>query len=142
MNDPIGPCLVLMAEDDPDDRLMIETAFKESGIAGSLRFVEDGEELMVYLRNPGEHDDEGFFSRPRLLLLDLNMPRKDGRAALAEIRQDPSLRDLPVVVVTTSDAQRDRKYCEQYDVIDYVNKPTSIEELAHLVEIIRRICTG
>ena len=129
-----------MAEDDPDDCFMIETAFKESGIAGSIRFVMDGEELMNYLRHVGEDRYSTEFPMPTLLLLDINMPRKDGRVALAEIRKDPSLKDLTVVVVTTSNAQSDKKYCERLDVFEYINKPTSLEELTQLMDIVRKLC--
>lgn len=135
-------CVVLMAEDDPDDCFMIETAFKESGIAGSIRFVTDGEELMSYLRHVGQYTDSKEYPLPTLLLLDINMPRKDGRAALAEIRKDPSLKDLTVVIVTTSNDQSDKKYCERYDVFEYLNKPTSVEELTQLMEIIRKLCAN
>jgi CheY-like chemotaxis protein len=133
-------CVVLMAEDDPDDRFLIGSAFEERCSRGCIRFVQDGEELMNYLRRRGEYGDEESFPRPDLLLLDLNMPKKDGRVSLAEIKGEPSLRDLPVVVVTTSSSPRDREYCMKYDIREYVRKPSTREELIGLIEIVRNVC--
>lgn len=140
MTTPDKACVVLIAEDDPDDRFMFELGFRESRINALIRFVPDGEELVRYLGRRGQYKDEHAFPRPRLLLLDLNMPKKDGRAALAEIRGKPGFRDLPIVVVTTSSAERDREYCMKYQIMEYVNKPTTREELFGLMEIIRRAC--
>jgi len=136
------PCGVLVAEDDPDDRFLIESAFARSDMHVSLRFVPDGEALMDYLLARGDYRDERAFPRPHLLLLDLNMPRKDGRTALAEIRQETSFNNLPIIVVTTSSARRDRDYCTQHGVLDYVNKPTSVAELHYLIDIIKTVCVN
>ncbi len=136
------PCDVLVAEDDPDDRFLIEFAFARSNIHGSLRFVPDGEELMNYLLARGAYGDDRAFPRPHLLLLDLNMPKKDGRTALAEIRREASYSDLPIIVVTTSSARTDRDYCTGYGVLDYLNKPTDVAGIRYLMDIIRKICTN
>jgi len=102
----LKPITILVAEDDPDDRLLARQALEQSRLIGDLRFVEDGEELIDYLHHRGNYSDPGTSPRPGLILLDLNMPRKDGREALREIKSDPRLRDIPVVVLTTSKAGR------------------------------------
>src|SRR5947209_16514798 len=104
---PGKPITILMADDDPDDRLMAREAFQEARLANDLRFVEDGAELLDYLRRRGKYADPASSPRPGLILLDLNMPRKDGREALGEIKADPSLRNIRVVVLTTSKAEED-----------------------------------
>src|SRR5579885_1612044 len=101
------PVTILMADDDADDRQMTKEAFEESHLANDLRFVEDGVELMDYLQRRGRYADPASSPRPGLILLDLNMPRKDGREALAEIKADLRLRDIRVVILTTSKAEED-----------------------------------
>src|SRR5947209_1713066 len=92
------PITILMADDDPDDRQMTREAFEESRLANDLRFVEDGVELMDYLHRRGKYADPVTSPRPGLILLDLNMPKKDGREALCEIKADPRLKNIRVVV--------------------------------------------
>jgi len=99
--------LILMADDDADDRLLVKDALAECQISDRLRFVEDGEELMDYLLRQGKYAAPDAAPRPGLVLLDLNMPRKDGREALREIRAHPQLRRLPVVAFTTSKSATD-----------------------------------
>ena len=101
------PITILVADDDADDRMMIKDAFVESRLANPLYFVEDGEELMDYLHRRGKFNDPALSPKPGLILLDLNMPRKDGREALKEIRADETLRRIPIVVLTTSKAEED-----------------------------------
>jgi len=125
---------ILMADDDPDDRLMARDALEEARLANDLRFVEDGEELMDYLRHHGKYSDRQNFPRPGLILLDLNMPKKDGREALAEIRSDPNLRQIPVVVLTTSKAEEDIYRTYDLGVNSFITKPVSFEGL---VEVMR-----
>ena len=95
---------ILMADDDPDDRLLAERALHEARLKNGIRFVEDGQELMDYLHHHGKYSNPASAPTPGLILLDLNMPRKDGREALAEIKGDPELRKIPVVILTTSKA--------------------------------------
>lgn len=96
---------ILVAEDDEDDRLLMEEALAENRLANDLYFVEDGEELMDFLLHRGNYSDPQLAPRPSLILLDLNMPRKDGREAIKEIKSDPNLRQIPIVVLTTSKAE-------------------------------------
>ena len=96
-----------MADDDPDDCLLIKEAFQESLISNSIYFVGDGVELLNYLRRQEKYTQPIDAPTPDMILLDLNMPRKDGREALAEIKSDPHLRYIPVVVLTTSKAEED-----------------------------------
>jgi len=99
--------IILMAEDDEDDYLLTLEAFKEIGIKNQLRRVRDGEELMSYLKKNGVSADSEDCPRPSLILLDLNMPKMDGREALSQIKADPDLRGIPVTILTTSDATSD-----------------------------------
>lgn len=135
MSNPYKPITILMAEDDPDDRLLASKALKSRRLANDLRFVEDGEELMDYLHHRGKYADHATSPRPGLVLLDLNMPRKDGREALAEIKADAHLRRIPIVVLTTSKAEED--ILRSYDIgaNSYITKPVTFEELAHAVQV-------
>jgi CheY-like chemotaxis protein len=108
------PVTFLIAEDDPDDRFLIKEAFQESLLTNSLYFVQDGVELLDYLRRQGKFANPVDAPPADLILLDLNMPRKDGREALAEIKSDPHLRYIPVVVLTTSKAEED--IMRSYDI--------------------------
>jgi CheY-like chemotaxis protein len=124
---------ILMAEDDPDDRSLMEQAFLEIGTAGDLRFVEDGEELIHYLRRSGKYSDSALSPRPVLIFLDLNMPKKDGRQALLEIKADPDLQRIPVAVWTTSDEREDKISCKKAGADAFVTKPTNYAELINSV---------
>jgi CheY-like chemotaxis protein len=128
------PFKILMAEDDPDDRLLLEAAFKDARFPGELLFVEDGESLMHYLHRQGHYADPALFPRPTIILLDLNMPRKDGRQALLEIKADPDLRQIPVIVWTTSDLDEDIKRCREAGADTYITKPMSYAGLLKTVE--------
>ena len=101
------PVTLLLAEDDPDDCLLARQALEKSQLISDLRCVEDGEELLDYLRRRGKFADPKQSPRPGLILLDLNMPRKDGREALREIKNDPKLRAIPIVALTTSKSEED-----------------------------------
>jgi CheY-like chemotaxis protein len=120
---------ILMAEDDPDDRFLMEQALLETGIYSDLRVVEDGEELMDYLRRSGKYIDAALSPRPGLIFLDLNMPKKDGRQALLEIKADPNLRKIPVVIWTTSEEREDKNQCQKAGADVFVTKPASYTEL-------------
>ena len=98
MKNMTKPITILMADDDPDDRLLAKEAFEESRLKNDLYFVEDGVELLDYLFRRNKFSDAGSSPKPGLILLDLNMPRKDGREALEEIKSDPCLRRISIVV--------------------------------------------
>lgn len=132
------PVVILMAEDDPDDRFLNEMALKEAHLTNEIRFVEDGEQLIDYLLQRGEYADPASSPRPGLILLDLNLPRKSGRQALAEIKADPNLRAIPIIVLTTSKAEEDILRTYELGVSGYVTKPVSLSALVHIMEAISR----
>ena len=127
--------VILLADDDPDDRMLTKRALEKNRLANRVHTVGDGEELIDYLRRRGPYAETGQAPRPGLILLDLNMPRMDGREALQEIKSDPELRHIPVVVLTTSDAEQD--VLESYDlgVNAFITKPVTFEELAEAVRV-------
>ena len=129
-----APITILMADDDPDDRLMARDAFAECALPNPLRFAEDGEELMAYLHRMGRYADQGAYPTPGLILLDLNMPRKDGREALREIKADPELREIPVVVLTTSKAEEDVANSYSDGANSFITKPVSFAALIEVVQ--------
>ncbi len=134
MNSPRQPITILMADDDPDDRLMTQEAFAECRLHNPLRFVSDGEELLDYLHRRGEFADEVAYPMPGLVLLDLNMPRKDGREVLREIKADPRLRAIPVVILTTSKAEEDVVRSYQDGVNSFISKPVTFAALLDVVQ--------
>jgi CheY-like chemotaxis protein len=121
---------VLIAEDDPDDRLIIERAFHEIGFAGNLCFVENGEQLIGFLsvQNPKAVPAET--RCPLCILLDLNMPLLDGKQAIRHIRHHLRLDDISVVILTTSDSNTDKEYCLKLGATAFITKPSSVKELA------------
>jgi len=127
---------ILLADDDPDDRQLTRDAFVENRLANDLHCVEDGEELMDYLRRRGRYSDLTNDNLPGLILLDLNMPRKDGREALKEIKADPILRRIPIVVLTTSKAEEDILRSYDLGVNSYVTKPVTFKSLVELIKVL------
>jgi len=125
--------LILMAEDDADDRLLVQDAFAECGTSDKVRFVADGEELVDYLLHRGKYAIASTSPRPDLILLDLNMPRKDGREALKEIRAHRELRKVPVVVFTTSRADSDIERVYELGANSFITKPAGFDELVATV---------
>ncbi|MBX9627978.1 MAG: response regulator [Gemmataceae bacterium] len=125
-----------MADDDPDDRELTREAFAQSRLANDLRFVEDGDELLDYLRRQGKYADPESSPWPGLVLLDLNMPRLDGREALKAIKADPHLRPLRVVVMTTSAAEEDVAGSYDLQAASYITKPVTFDRL---VEVVRAL---
>jgi len=125
---------VLMADDDADDRMLAKDAWEESRPANELEFVEDGEQLLDYLRHRGRYSDLAAAPLPNIILLDLNMPKKDGREALREIKSDPLLRKIPVIVLTTSRADEDVARSYDLGVNSFIVKPARFEAL---VEVMR-----
>lgn len=131
------PVSILMADDDAD-RMMADKALREARLANRLMFVEDGEELMDYLHHRGKYADAVEYPLPGLILLDLNMPRKDGREALAEIKADPNLRRIPMVILTTSKAEEDILRSYDLGVNSYITKPVSFQGLVEALKIIKK----
>jgi CheY-like chemotaxis protein len=127
---------ILMADDDPDDRRLTKEAFEESHLMNDLRFVEDGEELLDYLNRRGKYTDPDSAPFPAILLLDLNMPRKDGREALEEVKRDPRFRGIRVVIMTTSKAEEDVVRSYNLSAASYITKPVTFERL---VDVIRTL---
>ena len=130
------PINVLLAEDDPDDRYLISEALDESRLNIHLYIVEDGDELLDYLYRRGKYTDEVKWPAPGLILLDLNMPRKDGREALQEIKADPHLRRIPVVVLTTSRSEEDIARTYDTGISGYIPKPVSFTGLLEVMNAI------
>ncbi len=136
MKNPKKSVVILIADDDPEDCMLIRDAFKEGLLVNGLRFVGDGEELMDYLRRQGKYRDYSASPRPGIILLDLNMPKKDGREALKEIKSDPDLRSIPVVVLTTSKEEEDILRSYDLGANSYITKPVTF---AGLVEAIKSL---
>jgi len=132
------PINILMADDDEDDRLLTLDALKESRVLNNLYCVEDGVELLEFLRREGKYSDPKDAPRPSLILLDLNMPRKDGREALQEIKADPSLRGIPVVILTTSKEEEDMLKGYDLGCASYITKPVNFEGLVDLMRALGR----
>jgi CheY-like chemotaxis protein len=128
------PIIILYAEDDEEDRMLMQDAVKESRLTNELHFVEDGEELMGYLNRRGKYSYLTNVSLPGLILLDLNMPRKDGREALKEIKANPALRRIPVVVLTTSKAEEDILRTYDLGVSGFIIKPVTFESLVDVIK--------
>jgi CheY-like chemotaxis protein len=133
MSDPGKAKVVLVAEDDSDDRLLIKDALAECRWEGDLRFVEDGEELLDYLKHRGKYSQPATAPRPGLILLDLNMPKKDGREALREIKADAELHRIPVVVLTTSKADTDIGRMYDLGANSFIAKPIQFEALVNVM---------
>lgn len=133
---PARPIPILMAEDDEDDRVLFQDALEESHLANPLYFAKDGEELLDYLNRRGEFTDPNTSPRPGLILLDLNMPKKDGRQALAEIKSDPALQSIPIVVLTTSKEERDVIRSYDLGVNSFIVKPVTFIKLVEVISFI------
>lgn len=128
MENSSDPCIILMADDDEDDCLLAQTAFIDAGVSGELRFVENGKRLLEYLRRQGDYVTPEQAPRPTLILLDLNMPQMDGREALKAIKSDSQLKDIPVVILTTSKEKRDVNFCMGAGACNFITKPVEFEE--------------
>lgn len=132
------PITILMADDDEDDRILAAEALKESRVINNFICVEDGEELLAYLRHQGRYADTEKYPNPSLILLDLNMPRLDGREALAQIKADPNLRGIPVVILTTSAAEDDMMKGYELGAASFITKPVTFEQLVDLMKTLGR----
>jgi CheY-like chemotaxis protein len=130
---------VLLVEDDPGDVMLIREAFEDHKVGNALSVVSDGVEAMAFLRREGDHADA---PRPDLILLDLNLPRKDGSEVLAEIKADPDLAVIPVVVLTTSEAEEDIIRSYKLHANAYVTKPVDFEQFSRIVHQIDEFFIG
>jgi CheY-like chemotaxis protein len=144
------PVSILLAEADPDDQALLKRAFASANLASDLRFVNDGEALLDYLHQRAGHSEETS-PRPVLILLDLNLPKKDGREALREIKADPGLKHIPVVVLTSSRLEEDISHSYARGASSYIVKPTVFGDLVEVVKTIETywletvelpLCTG
>ncbi len=133
MSTTTRPIRLLMAEDDPEDQMLVRKAFERSHLANELTMVSNGEELLDCLHQRGQFRHA---PRPDLILLDLNMPRMDGREALTQLKADPELRSIPVIVLTTSAAEEDIVRSYDLGVSSYIQKPVTFEKL---VEVVREL---
>jgi len=133
IKDNSKPSVIVMAEDDLDDRLLVKDALAESNWEADLRFVDNGEEMMDYLSHTGKYADASSAPRPSLILLDLNMPRKDGREVLREMKNRSDLKRIPVVVLTTSKADTDIDKMYELGANSFISKPIEFEALVKLM---------
>jgi CheY-like chemotaxis protein len=136
MNKHGRPITILYADDDPEDRMLVMDAWKESRVANDLHVVEDGEQLMDYLYRRNGYTSLTDSPFPGMILLDLNMPRKDGREALKEIKADPTLRRIPIVVLTTSQAEEDIFRAYDLGVNSFIVKPVTFKSLVDVTQIL------
>ena len=130
----VKPITILMADDDEDDRLLTQDALAESRVLNELHFVEDGVELLEYLERKGKFEDKNSSPRPGLILLDLNMPRMDGREALETIKSNPNLKGIPVVILTTSKQEEDMVKGYNLGAASYITKPVTFDGLVDLMK--------
>ena len=138
MSEAVQPVTLLMADDDKDDCLLTKEALSEGRLLNDLHFVHDGEELLDYLRHQGRFSAAGAAPRPQLILLDLNMPRMDGREALRTIKADPRLRIIPIVILTTSKAEEDILRSYDLGASAFITKPVTFEGLVQAMQTLRR----
>ena len=138
MRNEQDPIIILLADDDEEDRMLACDALAESRLSNEVFCVTDGEDLMDYLHCQGKYTPPAIAPRPGLILLDLNMPKKDGREALREIKSDPHLRQIPVVVLTTSKADEDNLSSYDCGASSFISKPVTFEGLVELMKELGR----
>jgi len=136
MNQQLKPFSILIAEDDEDDYLLTVEALKEAGINQEVHWVKDGNEILEYLSSRLSDSNGPFSQLPSVILLDLNMPKKDGREALEEIKSNPDLRKIPVIVMTTSSAETDVTKSYDLGVNSFIQKPDRFHELVETVRVV------
>lgn len=127
---------ILMADDDDDDRMLTQDALRESRVVNRLFCVQDGVELLQYLRRQDKFSDKNQYPWPGIILLDLNMPRMDGREALQQLKADPDLKGIPVVILTTSKQEEDMIKGYGLGAASYITKPVNFEDLVELMKAI------
>lgn len=126
---------ILIAEDDADDRFLLQAAFEENGFTEKLEFVENGVEVLDYLHNAKINKKSGYL--PCFILMDLNMPKKDGREVLKELKEHPELRNIPIIVFSTTNNEQEKRRCYELGANAYITKPTSFESLMETVATLR-----
>jgi CheY-like chemotaxis protein len=136
MGNDVKPVVILLADDDADDREMTRRALDRNHLVSDFHTVRDGEELLDYLHRRGDFAPPALAPRPGLILLDLNMPKKDGREALAEIKADPALRSIPVVVMTTSNAEQDIACTYDLGSNSFISKPVTLAGLVDVTKVL------
>ncbi|HWK53217.1 MAG TPA: response regulator [Hyphomicrobiales bacterium] len=142
MNANLKPVTILMADDDEDDRLLARDALNESSPANDFHCVADGVELLDYLARKGKFKDENRYPLPSLILLDLNMPRLDGRQTLAQLKADPATRHIPVIIFTTSREEEDMLKGYELGAASYITKPVTFKLLVELMQSLSRYWLG
>ncbi|HXS37596.1 MAG TPA: response regulator [Flavipsychrobacter sp.] len=130
---------ILIAEDDADDRFLLQAAFEENGFTDKLQFVENGVEVIEYLNNINSQTSNKTF--PSFILLDLNMPKKDGREVLKELKQHPDFKKIPVVIFSTTNNEQEMRRCYELGANSYITKPNSFESLIKTVAALRSYWT-
>lgn len=138
MNRSSYPIRIVVADDDADDRMMIKDAFEEAKLGNPVDFVKDGVELMEYLNRQGDYKNLTNQPYPGFILLDLNMPRKDGRTALKEIKESADLHRIPIIILTTSKAEEDIIKTYNLGVNSFICKPVSFDGLVEIVKTVGR----
>jgi CheY-like chemotaxis protein len=133
---PRKPITILLADDDEEDLMMTQEALQQSRLGNDLRLAYDGEELMDYLLHRGRYADPADSPMPGLILLDLNMPKKDGREALTEIKANPDLRTIPVIVLTTSRTEEDVFRSYDLGVSSFITKPVTFKGLVNAMQVL------
>ncbi|MBB6001987.1 response regulator [Arcicella rosea] len=124
---------ILIADDDDDDKFLVKSALEDCTSNTPVHFVENGVEVLEYLKNEGQFADKYAFSKPSVIILDLNMPKKDGRETLKEIKENPLFKKIPVIILTTSKAEEDVNLCYSYGANAYIVKPNSFTELTEIL---------
>ena len=131
------PAVILLAEDDPGDQELTRRALEQSRIRNELHIVEDGEEALNYLQRRGEYEDPESSPKPDLMLLDLNMPKMDGKQLLEQMRADPNLRRIPVVALTTSKQENDIIRTYDLGANSYIVKPVDMDQFVNAIKVLK-----
>lgn len=132
------PIEILIADDDLEDQQLIYDALKESYLKNNIQCVENGEDLLLYLRNEGNYSDKQKHPTPGIVLLDLNMPKKDGREALKEIKEDPVLKNIPIIILTTSSAEADILKTYNLGANSFITKPVTFSAMVETMSALKK----
>lgn len=132
------PIEILIADDDAEDRMLILDALKESHLKNNIQYVENGEELIQYLQNKGKYSDENKYPIPGIILLDLNMPKKDGREALKEIKSNDKLKNIPIIILTTSKAEEDVLKTYNLGANSFITKPVTFIAMVEVMNTLKK----